>query len=141
VRAKPEDAMRRLTLTLTLALALPAAAETAPMDAAAFEAYTRGKTLSYAAGGRAYGIEQYLPDRGVIWWSDANTCLRGTWYQQDEQICFRYEDEPGDPACWVFTREQDGLRARLVGDGATLQLTEIGPIAAPPPCPGPDVGV
>lgn len=133
--------MRRLILTLTLALALPAAAETPPMTATEFEAYTEGRTLAYAAGGRAFGIEQYQPDRRVIWWTDADSCLRGVWYPVGEQICFRYDDDPDDPACWIFTREKSGLRARLTNGEGPFQLTEIGPVDTPPSCPGPDVGV
>ena len=40
-----------------------------PLSAEAFEAYTTGKTLTYATRGAStpYGVEEYLPGRRVVW--------------------------------------------------------------------------
>ena len=57
-----------LLLAQMLALTPAGAATSGPsMSAAEFEAYTTGKTLSYAEAGQPYGVESYLPGRRVVW--------------------------------------------------------------------------
>ncbi len=116
--------------------ALPAAAET-PLTAEAFDELTRGKTYYYAEEGAPYGAEEYRAGREVIWSFLDGRCLRGTWHQQGEAICFVYEDLP-TPQCWHFF-DEGGLSARFLG-GET-DLTELGQSSEPLRCTGPDVGV
>ncbi|SNX69109.1 hypothetical protein SAMN05878503_10396 [Cereibacter ovatus] len=111
-----------------------------PMTAEEFDAYTLGKTLSYAIGGQIYGAEQYLSGRRVIWAFKGQECTRGIWYDEGGQICFVYEHD-GAPQCWTFYRQPDGLRARFEGDPAGTELSEVEQSRTILICAGPDVGV
>jgi hypothetical protein len=131
----------RLALATCL-LAFPAvldAAEDEPMTAEAFENYSTGKTLFYATGGTAYGAEQYLPGRRVLWAFLGQQCHQGLWYEEAGQICFVYEEKP-DPQCWTFYEGPNGLRAQFWGDPATAELIEVESSPDPLICAGPDVG-
>jgi hypothetical protein len=120
---------------ILLLAALPAAAET-PLSGPAFDELTRGRTYYYAEDGIPYGAEEYRPGREVLWSFLDGRCLRGSWYQSGESICFVYENREG-PQCWEFFHD-DGLRARFL-DGGT-DLYELGQSADPLYCMGPDVG-
>ncbi len=127
-------------LAILLALsAQPVGAQTA-LSGAEFDEYTRGKTLFYGFQGRVYGVEQYLPDRRVIWSFLDGQCKKGVWYQREEQICFVYEDRL-DPQCWVFKRSGGGLIARPDGDPQATELYEIEDLGQDMVCLGPEVGV
>lgn len=130
--------MRSLVLALSLA-ALPADAE-APMSAAEFEAYVTGKTLTYAADGRAYGVEEYLAGRRVRWSFLDGECQDGEWYPAGDMICFVYENI-GLPQCWTFYRDGAGLRARFMNDPSITELYETRQSDEPMQCLGPKVGV
>ncbi len=133
---------RPILTALCLALALPVqalAAET-PMSADQFEAYTTGKTLTYGLGGQAYGVEEYLPGRQVIWQFVGEQCRRGVWYEEAGQICFVYEHDP-TPQCWSFFQTDRGIRARFAGDPPGADLVEVERSSRPMICPGPEVGV
>lgn len=127
---------------LILALAVPAAAQEAEqaMTAAEFEAYTTGKTLSYATvGSEPYGSEEYLPDRQVRWAFSGQDCKDGEWYEAGELICFVYEDNP-DAQCWSFFLTPQGLRAQFA-NRASAPLYVIDESPEPLFCPGPQIGV
>jgi hypothetical protein len=121
---------------LLLMVAVPAAAE-APLSAEAFDELTRGRTYYYAEDGVPYGAEEYRDDREVVWSFLDGNCLRGTWYEAGDAICFVYEDLDS-PQCWHFFRE-GGLRAQFLGGSSDLK--ELGQTAEPLDCLGPDVGV
>ena len=136
-----------LLLPALILAALPLAAETAPgltapsLTAQQFEDYTTGKVLSYGIGGAAYGIEQYLPGRKVVWAFVGAECRTGTWYEADQLICFLYDDRPDDPQCWSFYLGSGGLQAHFAGDPAGEGLIEVEQSSGPMPCAGPDLGV
>jgi hypothetical protein len=131
----------RVLLALAL-VPLPALADPGPpLTGAAFEAYTTGRTLTYALGGQVFGTEQYLPGRRVMWAFAEDRCQRGTWYEEAEFICFVYEDEPGNPQCWTFHLDDGRLLARFAGDAPGSELAEVAQSDKPLNCPGPDVGV
>lgn len=134
--------MRRPPLLLALVMAAPlAAAEPGrPMDAAEFEAATVGRTLFYTSGGMAYGAEQYLPGRRVIWAFLGDDCRKGEWYEAEGFICFVYEDAP-EPQCWTFFKAAGGLTARFRGDPLGLPLVAVEESTEPMQCLGPDLGV
>lgn len=111
-----------------------------PMSAEAFDAYTRGKTLFYGSDGEAYGVERYLDGRRVIWSFLDGNCRNGLWYEQDEQICFIYEDRL-DPQCWTFFQTPRGLIARFENDPQATELYEAEDIGEEMLCFGPEVGV
>ncbi|MCC6000815.1 MAG: hypothetical protein JJU19_08130 [Pararhodobacter sp.] len=112
-----------------------------PMDGAAFERYTTGRTLSFNAGGVPYGIEQYLPGRRVLWAFIGQECQEGIWYERGDMICFAYEDYPEDQ-CWHFFETDRGLRAVFQGpDGPSTELVEVEQSSVPLICEGPGVGV
>ncbi len=128
-------------IPLCAALAAPVAAAAAePLDAEAFDRYTRGKTLFYGFDGTAYGVERYLPGRRVIWSFLDGRCQEGQWYQQADQICFLYEDR-NDPQCWRFSLGPNGLSARFENDPEATELYEADDIGEEMICHGPDVGV
>lgn len=130
--------MRLTPLALTLCLAAPALAET-PMTASEFEAYSTGKTLSFAMGDVIWGAEQYLPGRRVIWAYSEDECQYGHWFEDQGQICFVYDTNP-EPQCWHFFNEGSGLRAEFLAEGAATSLSEVDQSPEPLFCPGPDVG-
>lgn len=125
-------------LPLLLLLALPVQAADAPMSASDFEAYSTGKTLTYALGGEVYGAEQYLPGRKVIWAFKGQECRRGWWYEKGSEVCFIYDD--GDPQCWTFQHGAGGLRAHFAGDPEGSELAAVSESNQPLICAGPDVG-
>ncbi|MFV0491425.1 MAG: hypothetical protein ACK5M4_06380 [Pseudorhodobacter sp.] len=132
--------MRMIALLGLVATATPALAQT-PMNAAEFDAYATGKTITYAEGGQPYGIEQYLPGRRVRWAFVDDTCRIGNWYESEAgEICFVYEHDTA-PQCWFFYDEANGLRAAFTGGGSSTILREIGQSTEPLACIGPDVGV
>jgi hypothetical protein len=134
--------MRALLLALTLT-AIPALADeraAAPMTPGEFEAYTTGRTLTYAQDGEVYGTEEYLPGRRVRWAFAEGECEIGRWYEQDGWICFAYESTP-EPQCWQFFRGDAGISAQFMGDATGSPLSELAQSDAPLNCPGPDVGV
>ena len=112
--------IRSLALCL---FALPAVAET-PMTAEEFDAYTKGRTLTYLANGVPYGIERYMTGRRVIWSFLDGECRLGSWYQQGAAICFVYDDEPDDPECWELHAEGSQIRGVFVSDGGSTTLYE-----------------
>ena len=127
-----------VTLALSILMALPAVAETV-LSGEAFDAYTRGKTLSFSANGEAYGAEEYRDDRRVRWSFLDGECKEGRWYDQGDAICFVYEDNP-IAQCWKFFEGGNGLRAQFLGEtGGALYETETSD--EPLLCLGPDVGV
>lgn len=139
--------MRSTSLALCVALALPALPATVaaqsgpPMTAEAFDAYVTGRTLTYGINGTAYGIEQYLPGRRVLWAFVGDQCSEGVWYPQGQDICFRYDDNPDEPQCWRFWQTGDGLVAQFTNDGGMTELVEVAQSDRPLVCAGPSVGV
>ena len=129
------DGMR--VLILIAALGTPAHAQ---MSAEDFDAYTRGHTLYYGAGGQAYGGEEYLDNRRVRWSFLDGECQEGYWYEQDDLICFVYENRP-DPQCWSFERTGSGLIARFSGETVMSELYEVERSSEPLMCLGPRIGV
>lgn len=113
-----------------------------PMTAEEFDAYTLGRTLSYAVEGTPYGIEQYLPDRHVRWTFIGDQCQDGIWYEKAGSICFAYDNNPTTEQCWRFYAEGDRLRAVFQGPGGpSTELYEVQQSDAPLGCLGPGVGV
>ncbi|MFC7703919.1 hypothetical protein ACFQXB_06905 [Plastorhodobacter daqingensis] len=124
-----------------LPLTTAAAHAETPMTGAEFEREVTGRTLTYGTEGVPYGVEQYLPNREVIWSFIGQECRRGSWYEVGEDICFTYEHDP-TPQCWRFFQTPEGLRARFMdGAGGGGDLIEVDRSPAPLYCPGPDIGV
>lgn len=111
-----------------------------PMTAQEFDDYTRGKTLFYGENGVAYGAEEYLDNRRVIWSFLDGECKSGEWYEQADQICFVYEDNP-DPQCWTFHKEGGRLIARFQNSPGTTELYEASDLNEEMICLGPRIGV
>ena len=127
-------------LILICLMATPAMAQDA-MNAAEFDAYTRGKTLTFRnAGAEAYGIEQYQDNRRVIWSFLDGDCSNGVWYESNVKICFRYDFDP-DPKCWKFYDDPEGLRAVFTSRPDSSVLYEAQDSKEPLICPGPNLGV
>ncbi len=132
---------RYLIAVVLFALSQPVAAQS-PMSGAEFDAYTRGRTLTYLESGVPYGAEQYLDGRRVIWAFDGNECLKGRWREPEQGlICFDYEKAvPSGPQCWNFFETANGLRAEFAGESDGPDLYETRRSNAPLFCPGPEVG-
>lgn len=137
--AKPAAALA-LVLAVT-AVATGAAPAEEPLSGAEFDRLTRGRTLTYGIGRTAYGIEQYLPGRRVIWAFLGEPCRFGTWSEPSPgAICFVYDHDP-TPQCWNFFDDGGRLRARFIGDPPGSDLVQVDESPRPMACPGPDVGV
>jgi hypothetical protein len=119
--------------------ATPALAE-APLNGPAFDSATMGATITYDYGNGLFGTEEYLPGRKVRWAFDGDLCIYGEWYEQDDEICFVYEDDP-TPHCWLYFLEGGKIRGRYMGDGGGWEILESSRDGGPLPCAGPDVGV
>lgn len=131
--------MRLIACLFATLCALPALAGDT-MSAAEFDSYTRGKTLFFGRDGHTYGAEIYLDDRRVKWSFLDGQCMNGEWYEEDDMICFVYEDNP-DPQCWSFTKGSNGLIARFENDPNTSELYEAKDMGDEMLCLGPKVGV
>lgn len=130
----------RATTIAVLAATATIAAEPEPMDGATFDAYTKGKTLFYGQNGEAYGAEMYLDNRRVKWSFLDGECKEGYWYEQQDQICFVYDDNP-TPQCWAFFEDGGRLMARFENIPGATELYEAADIGEEMICLGPDVGV
>ena len=132
----------RHTLFLAFLALLPAAPGLAeiPMTGPEFEANTTDETITYDYGGGLFGTEEYLPGRKVRWSVAPDECQYGTWYPEDDFICFVYEYDP-NPSCWTFWLRDGRLVALSIADAPGAELTEAERSQSPLPCPGPDVGV
>jgi hypothetical protein len=117
-----------------------ASAAEGPLSAEEFDTYTRGKTLFYGQNGQAYGAEIYLDNRRVRWSFLDGECKEGEWYEQGEQICFVYDDNP-DPQCWTFRLGDGGLIARFEDLSGSTDLYEADDIGEEMICLGPKIGV
>ena len=111
-----------------------------PIDGQTFDEYTRGKTLFYGQNGEKYGAEIYMDNRRVKWSFLDGQCKEGFWYEEADQICFVYEDNP-TPQCWAFTKENGRLSARFENLPGATQLYEAEEVNEEMICLGPDVGV
>ena len=134
--------LRFLTaLPLLFALFAPAlnAQANPTMSAEEFDAYTRGKTFFYESGGEAYGAEEYLDNRRVIWTFLDGRCQYGEWFERGPSICFIYENQP-EEQCWSFTQTSAGLIAQFENDPDALELYEVEQTSESLACMGPDVG-
>lgn len=112
------------SLAICLSLAGPAAAQDA-MNAAEFEAYVTGRTITFrTATNPAYGLERYLPGRRVMWSTFDGICKYGVWFESKGDICFRYEDTP-ELQCWTIYDEPGGLRGVFTTHPNTTVIFEV----------------
>lgn len=112
-----------------------------PLTADEFEARVTGRTLTFHFQGQAYGVEQYMPGRRVLWSFIGDECQEGVWYPREDMICFAYDGNP-DEQCWHFYASGTGLRGVFVGpEGPGTELYEVLNTDKPLICPGPAVGV
>ncbi|MEH6835587.1 MULTISPECIES: hypothetical protein [Falsihalocynthiibacter] len=105
-----------------------------------FSAYVTGKTLTYSKNGQVFGVEEYLPDNHVRWSFNDGECQDGTWFAQNDEICFIY-DGPTVPQCWSFSVGSNGLIAHYENAPTSDELYETARSSTPLYCKGPDVGV
>lgn len=133
--------MRFIVLMLTWMAGSYAVAETVPMTTQDFEAHVEGKTIHYSDFQGAYGIEQYLPNRRVVWSYMGQRCQYGKWYPNEAgQICFIYEDPGSVPQCWGVWREGDILNLLFNGDPSGTHIHETHQDGQPLPCYDPYIG-
>lgn len=131
-----------IALLTALSFVGPALAQDAdhPLTGEEFDALTVGRTMFYNEGGQSYGVEQYLTGRRVLWAFVGDQCRKGYWYEQEELICFVYEDDP-TPQCWTFYNTPDGLTARFFGDPDDTPLVAVEESTEPLPCSAPNLNV
>ena len=110
-----------------------------PLDAAGFDARTKGRTITYHSGGAPYGVEQYLDGRRVRWVFTEGLCKYGTWHQSGRQICFAYGDQ-SEEQCWIFSDQPEGLMAWFGGNLLDTPLVATQESTTPLSCAGPEVG-
>jgi hypothetical protein len=134
--------MQRLALSLSLMLGAPALAET-PMTGAEFQAHVGQNTISYLYSTGIRGVADYGPGRTLLWAFEGDTCIKGTWFEDGDQLCFAFEDGSLS-ACWHFYLEDNRLHGRSTvlasGDLEPIDIVEVSHTDQPLTCPGPDVG-
>lgn len=131
--------MFRILLLITMFCPFCAIAQER-LSAAQFDRLTSGKTYYYSSGGRPYGAEEYLGNRRVRWSYLDGECMYGRWWDEGDQICFVYEDNPSDPHCWSFNEGNNGIEA-MFQNNPTGQTYEVTSRNEPLECVGPKVGV
>jgi hypothetical protein len=134
--------MRATVAALLALLAQPAAsAGEERLDGDAFQSLSEGWTLHFEQGGLLYGAEQYLPGRRSLWRFGTEGCQEGFWWEEQGNICFLYDDQPG-AQCWVVVRRDGDIFVRMVEDAeGSGELRLLRRDREPLTCPGPDVGV
>jgi hypothetical protein len=116
--------------------------EQVPMPGPAFDAFTQGKTLTYARDGQVWGREQYLPGRRVIWAFEGQECKRGSWYEEvGGLICFAYDGDTDAPDCWWIYADGEGLWARSRDDASGSPLAALKVTEDALSCSAPALGV
>ncbi|MFZ1470588.1 MAG: hypothetical protein WAT09_16680 [Paracoccaceae bacterium] len=136
----------RVPFLILLLAASPAPADDSltrtqtPMNAAEFDAYVTGKTLTYSQYDYTFGVEEYLPGRYVAWRPTGEDCQYGKWYEKAGLICFTYDYSSAEH-CWTFWQEGGGLKALAIEDPPDAALSEVAQTADGLHCPAPDVGV
>ena len=130
----------RCVLVICLAmLPLPALADRV-MTPTEFEAYATGKTLDYADDFSVWGREEYLPNRQVRFSFSKSECRFGRWYDQGDQVCFVYDDDP-EPKCWTYFTNGKTVTTVYESDGPGGTVSTARPTKEPLICLGPEVGV
>lgn len=121
--------------------AAPAGAVDAPaMDAAAFGAFAEGRTLVYRDhDGFAYGAEQHLGGRRVLWMDAQGRCEQGAWMARGPEMCFFYSADPLTPSCWTIRSSGGHVTATLNEAGEDFRL-DVETSSAPLRCDA-DAGV
>jgi hypothetical protein len=112
----------RLVYGLILALfAFPALAERQWLSAKDFEARVASRAAQvFDKDGTLFGTEYFLPKRQVIWQRNGEArCYKGTWSEQKDQICFRFESGLGN----CFRYYPDGDKMVAVDFVAGVQTT------------------
>jgi len=109
-----------------------------PLSPSEFRDYAEGWTLQYQRDGKFWGSERYEPGGVVRWRFPDGRCVEGLWRPHGAQICFLYGSD-AEVLCWRMLRDEQGLMARLLGDGpdAGMELRIIGRERASPLCGGP----
>ena len=126
---------------LAVVLASPAHAEGdlpggPPLDAKGFDAVTLGKRMDTYNPNLIYGVEEFLPGQRSLW-RDGDGCVRATWEQVGDQICFTYENHPDSPDCWVYNLVEgelwgwyqgrpEGPAVRLIAGSSAMDCGWIG---------------
>ncbi|MGF1503513.1 MAG: hypothetical protein ACFBSD_17055 [Paracoccaceae bacterium] len=117
-------------------------ADVTPVSPSEFEAYVEGYTVYFERDGAPFGAEEFREDRGTTWRFSDGTCAEGVWRPHGAQICFFYGQET-EVLCWRMLRDEQGLFARLLGEGpdAGLELRITGRDREPLLCgeTGPDI--
>lgn len=85
------------------------------LSAEAFDRLTLGTRMDTYSPSGLYGVEEFLPGKRSVW-RDAFGCKSATWEAVGDQICFRYEDDPAQPDCWVYKLVNGEIRGWLNGD-------------------------
>ncbi len=111
-------------LLMLLALATPAAAQDR-MNAAEFEAYVTGRTITFRTDlNPEFGVERYLPGRRVMWSTFDGICQYGVWFESKGDICFRYEGDP-EHKCWAIFDEPEGMLGVFTTRPNTTVIYEV----------------
>ncbi|WP_309664770.1 hypothetical protein [Tabrizicola sp.] len=128
-------------LACGLALLAPSlAAAQPPMTGAEFAAYVGTDTVTYQYSTGERGVADYAPDQSLIWTFEDGTCVNGNWFEDDDRICFAFDD-PEMSACWYFFRYTAGIRADITDYSPHVEIHVIARTSAPLPCAAPNLGV
>jgi len=116
--------MRALILALVL-LAASAAAEEVPLTPDELLDRLIGTTAVFTTvpGDRPVGIEYFPSRQRSFWQRTGGTCVNGEMTIREDQLCFRYEDQPDVAHCWTSFDEDGELFVRSAGSGQVQRVS------------------
>ena len=96
-----------------------------------FLAIANGKTLTFhdLDSKSLVGVEEYLSPELSVWREAGGDCVYGTITVETDQLCFFYDYEPAEKACWwPFLRDE----TLLVLSAQTGEIQEVVEISEEP---------
>ncbi len=92
-----------------------------------FLAIANGKTLTFhdLKSKSLVGVEEYLSPRLSVWRRAGGECVYGTITIETDQLCFLYDDEPSEKACWWTFRRDETLLVLSANTGEIQEVVEI----------------
>lgn len=132
-----------LHFALALSITLPGLghAETV-VQPDTFRSLSVGKTFYFYRNGVFFGAEQFLKNQKSLWQFQDGTseCLNGTWFADDDYICFTYVQDPR-VQCWNFIQKSAGFSVRGKGETPDMDIDLSHIDDKPLDCAGPGFGV
>ncbi|MEO1562727.1 MAG: hypothetical protein AAFR98_04765 [Pseudomonadota bacterium] len=118
----------------------PLAAQERIIGVDEFESISRGLTQYFYRDGEFFGAEQFFENNQTIWMFANGQCEAGTWWEEEDYICFQYETLP-EAQCWHMIEKDGTYFARLRDADPNFDLELRFVDRSDIPCEGPNLGV